>query len=104
HRHGARPYRCLPNPRRVPGRREVLPMTTTDTDALAERIGRVLNDEGWTFEGVHEPGEYDECEECRRAVDPVAVRVAREVAVEVRKAKAGAWQEGVNFALPNAET
>lgn len=66
---------------------------TTDTDALTERIGRILNDEGWTFEGVHEPGEYDECEECRLTVDPVAVRVAREVAVEVRKAKAEALRE-----------
>ena len=65
-------------------------MTTTDTDALTERIGRILNDEGWTFEGIHEPGEYDECEECRLAVDPIAARVAREVAVEVRKAKAEA--------------
>ena len=68
-------------------------MTTTDTDALTERIGRILNDEGWTFEGVHEPGEYDECEDCRLAVDPIAVRVAREVAVEVRKAKAEALRE-----------
>jgi len=49
-------------------------MTTTDT--LAERIGRILNEEGWTFEGVHEPGEYDECEDCRRAVDPIAARIA----------------------------
>lgn len=49
-------------------------MTTTDT--LAERIGRILNEEGWTFEGVHEPGEYDECEDCRLAVDPIAARIA----------------------------
>ncbi|MDU5961546.1 MAG: hypothetical protein E6Z13_00120 [Dermabacter sp.] len=49
-------------------------MTTTDT--LAERIGRILNEEGWTFEGVHEPGEYDECEDCRLAVEPMAIRIA----------------------------
>lgn len=48
-------------------------MTTTDT--LAERIGRILNEEGWTFEGVHEPGEYDECEDCRLAVAPIAARI-----------------------------
>ncbi|MGX6402806.1 WDGH domain-containing protein [Dermabacter hominis] len=52
----------------------------TITDALAERIGRILNEEGWTFEGVHEPGEYDECEDCRRAVYPMAIRIAQEVA------------------------
>ncbi|EPH17547.1 hypothetical protein HMPREF1484_00232 [Dermabacter sp. HFH0086] len=49
-------------------------MTTTDT--LAECIGRILNEEGWTFEGVHEPGEYDECEDCRLVVDPIAARIA----------------------------
>ena len=43
-------------------------MTTTDTDELTERIGRIL--------GVHEPGEYDECEDCRRAVAPIAARIA----------------------------
>ncbi|MCT1790646.1 hypothetical protein [Dermabacter hominis] len=66
-------------------------MTTTDT--LAERIGRILNDEGWTFEGVHEPGEYDECEDCRLAVEPMAIRIAQKVAEEIRKAKAEAWEE-----------
>lgn len=70
-------------------------MTTTDTDALTERIARILNDEGWTFEGVHEPGDYDECEECRRVVDPIAARVAREVAGEVSKAQADAWDRAV---------
>src|SRR5699024_10098604 len=42
HRHGARPYRCLPNPSPGTRHREVLPMTTTDTDALEERIAREL--------------------------------------------------------------
>lgn len=64
-----------------------------DTDTLKERIARILNDEGWTFEGIHEPGEYDECEECQLTVDPIAIRIAREVAVEVRKAKAEALRE-----------
>ena len=50
------------------------------TDDLTERIGRILNDEGWTFEGVHEPGDYDGCEDCRRVVDPIAARIAEEVA------------------------
>ena len=68
------------------------------TDDLTERIGRILNNEGWTFEGIHEPGEYDECEDCRRAVDPIAARVAREVAGEVRKAKAEAWDETASHA------
>lgn len=69
-------------------------MTSThDTDTLTERIGRILNEEGWTFEGVHEPGEYDECEDCRLAVEPIAIRIAQEVADKVRKAKAEAWEE-----------
>ena len=65
----------------------------TTNDDLTERIGRILNDEGWTFEGVHEPGEYDECEDCRRVVDPIAARIAGEVAAEVRAAKAEALRE-----------
>ena len=52
------------------------------TDDLTERIARILNDEGWTFEGVHEPGEYDECEECRRVVDPIAARIAGEITAQ----------------------
>ena len=77
---------------------------TTNTTALQERIARILNDGGWTFEGIHEPGDYDECEDCRFAVDPIAARIAQEVAAEVQAAKIEAWQEGVNFAIPNAET
>ena len=67
--------------------------STHDTDTLTERIGRILNEEGWTFEGVHEPGEYDECEDCRLTVAPIAARIAQKVADEVRKAKAEAWEE-----------
>ena len=52
----------------------------TTTDDLTKRIARILNGEGWTFEGVHEPGDYDECEDCRRVVDPIAARIAGEVA------------------------
>ena len=69
-------------------------MTTTDPTPLRERIARALNDEGWTFEGVHEPGDYDECEDCRRTVAPIAARITEEVAAEVRKAQAEAWDEG----------
>src|SRR5699024_9608722 len=43
HSHGARPYRCLPNPSSWSRRREILPMTTTDTDALTERIERAIH-------------------------------------------------------------
>lgn len=64
-------------------------MTTTDTDALTERIARALRQA--TENGA------DRTEDYAAAVLPI-------VADEVRKAKAGAWQEGVNFALPNAET
>lgn len=67
---------------------------TTDPTPLQERIARILNDEGWTFEGVHEPGDYDGCEDCRRVVDPIAARIAGEVTAEVRAAKAEAWDEG----------
>ena len=67
---------------------------TNDTTALQERIARILNDEGWTFEGVHEPGDYDECEDCRLAVAPIAARIAALIAAEVRKAQAEAWSEG----------
>ena len=67
---------------------------TADTTPLQERIARILNDEGWTFEGVHEPGDYDECEDCRRAVAPIAARIAEDVAAEVQAAKAEAWDEG----------
>src|SRR5699024_6598426 len=62
---------------------------TTDTAALQERIEAALiraTDDG-----------ADRTEEYAAAVLPI-------VAEEVRKAKAEAWQEGVNFALPNAET
>src|SRR5699024_7249556 len=93
HRHGARPYRCLPNPSPVTRRREVLPMTTTDTDALKERIAAALT-EHWRAKHT---ATGTPCSGCAAAVLPI-------VAEEVRKAKAEAWQEGVNFALPNAET
>ena len=63
---------------------------------LTKRIARILNNEGWTFEGIHEPGEYDECEDCRRVVDPIAARIAREVAAEVRAAKAEALREAAD--------
>ena len=68
----------------------------TDTDALQERIARILNDEGWTFEGVHEPGEYDECEDCRRVVAPIAARIAQGIAAEVQAAKTEALREAAD--------
>lgn len=66
---------------------------TTDTTAIQERIARVLNDEGWTFEGVHEPGDYDECEDCRLTVAPIASRIAQGIAAEVQAAKAEALRK-----------
>src|SRR5699024_9969325 len=101
HSHRARPYRCLPNtsPRTRPG--EVLPMTTTDTDALKERIARAIHLDDWQA-GEADPrgaNEYLTAWYRRNAAAVLPI-----VAEEVRKAKAGAWQEGVNFALPNAET
>lgn len=48
------------------------------------------------------------CRECRQKFDASAqwarVHLAEKQAAEVQAAKAEAWQEGVNFALPNAET
>src|SRR5699024_10130995 len=76
HRHGARPYRCLPNPSPVTRRREVLPMTTTDTDALTERIAAALT-EHWRAKHT---ATGTPCSGCAAAVLPI-------VAEEVRKAK-----------------
>src|SRR5699024_9715767 len=99
---------------------------TTNPTPLQERIARALmthecdqhedQDECMTCDSSmvtcsHPPFMY--CVEHDTTVDvgescPVALERAAAVlpivAVEVRKAKAGAWQEGVNFALPNAET
>ena len=74
-------------------------MTTTDTDALTERIARALAiEDGYDPEDPCNGWAMDSCRtEATAAVLPI-------VAEEVRKAKAEAWQEGVNFALPNAET
>ena len=78
-------------------------MTTTDTDALTERIARELF---YTEspEERHRDGWLSAYSEDRYLYRDLAAAVLPIVAEEVRKAKAGAWQEGVNFALPNAET
>ena len=74
---------------------------STDTAALQERIEAALwgvtqvydaRDGRGTEVGVHAP------------VYEVAAAVLPIVAAEAQAAKAEAWQEGVNFALPNAET
>lgn len=67
-------------------------MTTPNAD-LAEQIARVLNAEGWTFEGEHEPGEYDECAECRSAVDPIAAAVLPIVDAAVKRGQAEALRD-----------
>ena len=66
------------------------------TDDLTKRIARILNAEGWTFEGVHEPGEYDECEDCRRVVDPIAARIADEVAAHDARVRRDAAREALD--------
>lgn len=67
------------------------------TDDLTKRIARILNDEGWTFEGVHEPGDYDGCEDCRRVVDPIAARITGQVSAEVRAAKVEALRDAARY-------
>ena len=87
-------------------------MTTTDTDALQERIAEKMRESL-----THKYGAGSDLEAPRATRDGMvsqmgghidvphlAEEVMGIVAAEVRKAKAGAWQEGVNFALPNAET
>ena len=74
---------------------------TTDTAALQERIEHALwgvtqaydaEDGRGTEVGVHAP------------THKVVAAVLPVIAAEVQAAKIKAWQEGVNFALPNAET
>lgn len=40
--------------------------------ALPEVTGEQVNLAGWTCNGVHEPGDYSACEECRDACDDLA--------------------------------
>ena len=104
---------------------------TTDTTALTERIARALFlSERWNWrdprpdrektpEGDREqrekmaalwdaeagkPWHESRWPSFRQEYPRLAAAVLPIVAEEVRKAKAEAWQEGVNFALPNAET
>lgn len=47
-------------------------MTTTPEipEAAVQAGARALNDDGWTcFGGVHEPGQYDDCDQCKRVCD-----------------------------------
>src|SRR5699024_8682346 len=101
HRHGARPYRCLPNPSPGTRRREVLPMTTTHTDALQERIAEKMRESL-----THKYGAGSDLEAPRATRDGMvsqmgghidAPHLAEEVmgvvAAEVRKAKAEALRE-----------
>ena len=78
-------------------------MVITDTDALEERIARELF---YTEspEERHRDGWLSAYSEDRYLYRDLAAAVLPIVADEVRKGKAGAWQEGVNFALPSKET
>ena len=74
-------------------------MTTTDTDALTERIARAFYEnrvaaiesdqerQSWPTWDDHEKADADEWRDAAAAVLPI-------VAAEVRKAKAEAWDEG----------
>ena len=54
------------------------------TDAEVEAAARALNAEGWTcYQGRDEPGNYDECEDCRR----VCAGPARTVLAAAREAR-----------------
>src|SRR5699024_5627387 len=101
HRRGARPYRCLPNPSPETRHREVLPMTTTDTDALQERIAEKMRESL-----THKYGAGSDLEAPRATRDGMvsqmgghidvphlAEEVMVVVAAEVRKAKAEALRE-----------
>ena len=65
-------------------------MTADEADSLVGRIARVLDEVRDDLCGF-------DAEEMSAAVLPI-------VEAEVRKAKAEAWQEGANFALPGKET
>ena len=68
---------------------------TTDTTALQERLVQAMREEDGDVQ--HGPEAHPGYYEYATAVLPI-------IAAEVQAAKAEAWQEGVNFALPNAET
>lgn len=52
------------------------------TDAEVEAAARALNLRGWTcFWGAHEPGEFDQCEQCQsecRSLARAALTAAKE--------------------------
>ena len=70
------------------------------TDALTEKIEGSL----WGLWRVYDAPAGGTDTFVHAPVHEVVAAVLPIVAEEVAKAKAGAWQEGVNFALPNAET
>lgn len=67
--------------------------------AIEEEIAQALNDSGWTCEyGSDEPGQYHECEGCKRVCDDLTAAVMP----LVRKAQAEAfeaawWSSGEGF-------
>lgn len=67
---------------------------TPDDTALAE-LARKINTEGWTcLMGVHEPGYYDTCDDCRDACE----EVAETVLPIIREAQERAWDDCTEYA------
>lgn len=61
------------------------PVLAGVTEEMVEAGARALNAEGWTcYQGADEPGNYDDCEDCRR----VCAGPARAVLVAAREALA----------------
>ena len=74
---------------------------TTDTTALQKRIRRARSVPAEWARLREGESTREQIERHQRRMDE---QVAALVDAEVRAAKIEAWQEGVNFALPNAET
>lgn len=61
-----------------------------------EDMARILNNAGWTCSGgVHEPGNYNICDECRETCLDVADVVIRALPEILGRA----WDEGFMYAL-----
>lgn len=60
-------------------------------------LGRRINEAGWTCcEGGHEPGHYDECEDCRKAAKDLEP-IVREIVKDERHKVAEEIRERVNI-------
>src|SRR5699024_10262021 len=97
HRHGARPYRRLPNPTPGTRRREVLPMTTTDTDALQERIAEKMRESL-----THKYGAGSDLEAPRATRDGMVSQMGGHIDVPhlAEQARGGVAAQGLSAAEP----